>query len=878
MRSHAVVFFSGIFAYLRLAGCNQRCQQVGYCSMMNLAEVPQLPSHITHLDLSLNFISEVDETSFLGLGNLQTLDLGSQKIKDLVIKKHAFRRLTNLTTLHLGDNEGLQIDSEAFVGLSNLQTLILLHSGLKETILSGLYLQPLVSLEKLVLFGNKIKVLWPALFFRNMTQFHELDVSLNVMQSICEEDLLGFQGKHFSLLKLSSVYMNDMNLPVFDWEKCGNPFRNMSFDTLDLSSDGFSVDKAQRFFGAIRGTAINHLILRHNIMGSSFGFSNLKDPDRLTFSALRNSAVKTMDLSKNSINVLKSSVFSAMAGLVSLTLAENKINMFEANAFYGLNSLIMLNLSWNLVGEIYEKTFEHMPNLLVLDLSRNHIGAFGYRSFTGLSNLQILSLSENSITEMVDLTPLPKLQELYLDNNKIASLYKLSDFAGSAVIATMHNNRLRNLGDLYQVLATFPNVSYIDFELNFLSSCFHDSALTPHTSQLIFLNLKYSALQLIWSQGRCLDLFDHLSKLMYLMLGYNFLQSLPPGIFSGLSSLHYLDLSYNSLTHLPPDIFPASLRALDLSFNFLSSPDPSVFQLLTNIDLSGNRFFCDCSIKAFQSWLNETTVAFNTPLSQLQCEFPKEQLGTPIANFNTSTCEKDDEQFLETLQLYLFIGNTTFIMLVALGHIAYVRFRGYCFILYKRAVSVVLDNSPKAPEPDGFQFDAYLCFSEHDYLWVEAALLKRLDSGFAQKNQIHCCFEARDFLPGEDHLVNIRSAIWGSRKIVCVLSKEFLKDGWCLEAFNLAQTRMLEELRDVLVVIVLGGIPHFQLRKYAAISTFLQKKEYLQWPEDSQDLEWFYDKLIRKIFKAKKVKTLSSRGRSNDIELQNVTASEGTLS
>ncbi|GLD59550.1 toll-like receptor 5 [Lates japonicus] len=99
--------------------------------------------------------------------------------------------------------------------------------------------------------------------------------------------------------------------------------------------------------------------------------------------------------------------------------------------------------------------------------------------------------------------------------------------------------------------------------------------------------------------------------------------------------------------------------------------------------------------------------------------------------------------------------------------------------------------------------------SNSDYGWVEAALLNKLDNQFSEENIFHCCFEARDFLPGEDHLSNIREAIWGSRKTVCIISKEFLKDGWCLEAFALAHFRMLEELTNILIMLVIGKVAHY---------------------------------------------------------------------
>ncbi|CAB1340178.1 unnamed protein product, partial [Coregonus sp. 'balchen'] len=185
----------------------------------------------------------------------------------LCVYECKLHQLANLVKLYLGHNSGLQIEPDGFVGLSNLRTLSLYNCELTESVLEGDYLRPLVSLEMLDLYGNQMKIIQPALFFVNMIDFQELNVTLNRMTCICEEDLLGFQGKQFWLLDLSSIQLNSMTQYGFDWKICGNPLRNMSMEILDLSSNGFNVDKAKLFFNAIRGTKIHHLILKHSTMG-----------------------------------------------------------------------------------------------------------------------------------------------------------------------------------------------------------------------------------------------------------------------------------------------------------------------------------------------------------------------------------------------------------------------------------------------------------------------------------------------------------------------------------------------------------------------------------------------------------------------------------
>lgn len=54
--------------------------------------------------------------------------------------------------------------------------------------------------------------------------------------------------------------------------------------------------------------------------------------------------------------------------------------------------------------------------------------------------------------------------------------------------------------------------------------------------------------------------------------------------------------------------------------------------------------------------------------------------------------------------------------------------------------------------------------------------------------------------------------------------------------------------------------------KYEAIRAFVQKRQYLVYPEDPQDLEWFYEKLFSKILKKTKVKkfTVDKAERAKD--------------
>lgn len=762
-----------------MAACYPSCTLYGLvanCAFQNHSWVPLLPANITHLFLETNRIGELNGTALRAYQELEKLDVGHQQVA-LVIRSNAFLRQRKLRVLVLGFNPGLQLEPRAFAGLFRLQQLHLDYCGLTESILAGSYLAPLRSLHTLDLYGNRVSTLRPGLFFSQLAALTELNLDLNPVERLCQSDLVGFQGKFFQRLGLRAAHLYRMNDGAFDWEQCGNPFRGMAFRTLDLSSTGFSLSALRRFLKAIEGTSIHHLVLSAN-MGRGFSHANLPDPVEGTFEGLASSGIHTLDLSGNRISALKSAVFRPLRNVVILDLSGNRVSQVQRNAFDGLQGpLRLLNLSSNLLGEIFAETFGGLAELRVLDLSYNHIGALGYRAFSGLAQLRALYLTGNSLRNLGFPASLPKLEFLLLGDNRLGSLYGVVDLAANSTHVDVRDNRLSNLEDVYMLMTEFHRVETVMFGGNFIKWCRLNRKWPIRlNSSLKVLDVHDSSLQKVWGEGTCLDLFDRLCNLLGLNLSSNSLQSLPPAIFAGLSSVQEIDLSFNALTYLQSDVFPASLSILHILGNFLASPDPGTFRTLTLLDLEGNRFHCDCHLQAFLAWLNATNVTHLSPAAEYRCAFPASLQNLPLLSYSRTVeaCEVDDEESTRGLRFALYVFTAGLAITALLGGAAYARLRGRIFVAYRRMVRTVVDAPKPAAVTEEQQYDVFLCFSSKDYRWVEAAVLKKLDSQLSD-NSFRCCLEARDFLPGEDHLSNIRDAIWSSRKTLCVVSKEFLK-------------------------------------------------------------------------------------------------------
>lgn len=580
----------------------------------------------------MNRIGEIDASSLSALERLQVLDLGRQTVP-LVIRNDAFGRLGHLRRLVLGFNPGLRLEPRAFAGLSSVRVLHLDYCSLNDSILTENYLEPLTSLESLNLFGNNINRIQPSAFFANMTKLKSIDLKLNNIHRICESDLQSFQGKHFEALDVSSVHLRAQSSRDFDWKTCGNPFKGMSFQFLDLSHNGFNEAKSKHFFSAVEGTEISHLKLS-GYMGKGFSFNNLPDPDNSTFEGLRNSSVLTFDLSQGRIFALQQGVFSWLKVAMTIDVSRNRVNQIHMNAFDGLEGhLKILNLSHNLLGEVYSHTFASLKRLKVLDLSHNHIGVLGYGSFRGLPNLEALFLTGNSLVNLGFPSSLPKLQYLLLNDNKLSSASGLTQFGKNIKHLDIKENRLRNLEDVHVLLVQLRELQTLLYGGNAVRWC-SISRTVPSWNKLHILDLHSSSLQVVWSQGQCLDLFDGLGHVADVILSSNALQSLPRGVFQGLTSVVNMDLSSNALTYLQPDVLPRSLRRLDLSNNFIAAPDPTAFCSLSHLHLGSNRFHCDSNLRDFLTWLNQTEVTFLSPVETLRCEFPPSLHKVPLLEYS----------------------------------------------------------------------------------------------------------------------------------------------------------------------------------------------------------------------------------------------------
>jgi len=241
-------------------------------------------------------------------------------------------------------------------------------------------------------------------------------------------------------------------------------------------------------------------------------------------------------------------------------------------------------LDWNLFG-----IWDEHPKLEVIDLTNNGIREIAGKTFHKVGNVRRLVLDHNDLI----------------------------------ISGPQHHPRIfSNFFNLEQLHLTNAFTETIDSQwyLRDLKNVFSTSNMT----NLKKLHLEQNE---IWSIND-FDMFCPLVALEELYLGDNQLQGVEFDI-QCLRNLRHLDLEYNKIRRFPN----STLRTFDRVFG---SDNSEAKQL----NLKGNAFRCDCHLKNFAHWLQETDVQFYHK-EEIRCYdgYPKIVAGRRVLNIGELQCD-----------------------------------------------------------------------------------------------------------------------------------------------------------------------------------------------------------------------------------------------
>ena len=305
-----------------------------------------------------------------------------------------------------------------------------------------------------------------------------------------------------------------------------------------------------------------------------------------------------------------------------------------------------------------------------------------------------------------------------------------------------------------------------------------------------------------------------------------------------LANLEKLNLQNNLIDSISSDVFDildkGNLRELRLDANRLhdlpKKTDVFMVTNLSHLTLGNNPWECTCHTSWIKHWLivrrdiiqdlHEIKCVTGIPDGQVYTEFIEYQFNciTPTA--------------IVVRNALLAVG-AFLVMCVIVVILIYV-YRGEIkIVLYVHCNWHPFDAAENADILD-MQYDAFISYSGLDYKWVCFDLLPKLEN---HNPPYKVCVHDRDFMPGAYIEDNIMEAVQSSRRMILVLSQNYLKSEWCMLEFCAAHNKVLNDRTNYLILVLFDDVDVSKLdddmKLYIRTNTYLARSN-----------KWFNDKLL----------------------------------
>ena len=415
---------------------------------------------------------------------------------------------------------------------------------------------------------------------------------------------------------------------------------------LDLSNNDLEI---------VNATEIGRLADLRNLDLSS---------NKLTQLRLKHYKLKILDLSDNNISSVRSLSLEGLISLQELNLAQNKIISLPADAFVGSGLLTVLNLKSNRIVSLEAGSLDELASLKELVLTKNRLSSFPKGLFSQLKSLQLLELNKNKFVEIHGLSfhgldnlkilrlkrndieflmdgaffGLHKIEQLSLDKNKVEVVEKGWLYGLTTLkYLSLADNRVEYITDdsweFCHVLDT------LDLRSNRLQLLDRDSLrMLPRLKTLFLQDNLISHIQ-------DADTFAEVPLIETLSLDGNLISHTIEDMmapFNGLKMLKLLTLNRNQIKSIGDQAFLGleSLEELEVEENVISTVQENAFSHLSNIrkiSLDSASMLCDCNLKWFPLWLNET----NVNGCKARCAHPENLKGRSIISieYESYTCD-----------------------------------------------------------------------------------------------------------------------------------------------------------------------------------------------------------------------------------------------
>ncbi|XP_052096148.1 toll-like receptor 4 [Mytilus californianus] len=753
------------------------------CHGRAFRNVPRnIPNDTTYLDMSDNKLPIILNFSFSGLKHVSSLKLLSAQIS--VIESKAFSGLVKLTSLDLSKN---------FLGIHSLPDHVFDSSSVLRILdLSQNYfrhypekvLEKLSNLERLSINGINNQIFGNG--FRSLRKLIYLNFDPCIITRIDNNTFDAFKNIQLKelILECKITYVEAGAL---------SPFQ--SLESLDISMNlHVRVSNLLELLNGLMDRNITSINFRHNFRTSAATDVLLASQ----FSMLGAVCVKEVDLTRNQISVIQAGGIHLMKHkhcLEKLILKENEISgerttLLEMAQLINLRWLDISNQATILVKTKVKKN-KYYGRRLDITGTKYSSGRITYY-FQLPHNLQYLDISYIGVKgtglSNINLTNADKLDNMNLAGNKFK--HCLGHFYGLPHLQTI------DISDF--------NCSYLD--LNMIS-------FMPNLKTLIS---RRTHLNVGLQNDINGDFLKQLFGLRHIDFSDNGFITFNQNMFiSQYRSLISLDLSKNKFSKFPIHISKFSnLMKLSLVQNQIALLQKSDMNQLENYQrennikfellLNDNHFVCNCDSIDFVKWLQETKVTLDENRNY-SCVYIDNSLKSTVYAYKHL-------EFIESKCLSKTWLNITIILVVVIlfiftsSSIAY-KYRITLHFLHLHIRRKYRHYTALEGDSKEYKYNAFVAYCNEDEEWVCGPLVNYLE----KTNGLALCLHDRDFAAGKLIMDNIIDAIFESKKVVLVISHEFLKSSWCEFELDMARMKMFQDNRDMLVVVLLDKLSTSQM-------------------------------------------------------------------
>ncbi|XP_063407074.1 toll-like receptor 4 [Mytilus trossulus] len=754
------------------------------CHGRGFRYVPRdVPNDTTCLDLSDNELSVISNFTFSRLQYVSSLKLSSAQIS--VIESKAFSGLVELTSLNLRNNT-LDIHSlleNVFNSLPFLRILDLSQNNFHqypEKVLENLSNLEILSINGIneQTFGNGFQSL------SKLTYLNFHPCSINRIDNTTFDVFKNIHLKEL-ILNCKIRYVEPGALTPFQ-----------SIERLDIS----------RNFNNVRISYLLQLLnglMDRNVTSIDFSnnFRTIPAADVLLasqFAMIGAVCVKEVDLSGNRI-------ISIQSGGINLMKHKNCLEklILKENSIWGDRSLAieivkLVNLCWLDISNQETLHVKTETNKNKTDVRRQDKTDTKYFSdkltyvFHLPHNLQYIDASyfgsRNTRLNNINFTNAGKLDFLNLAGNKFKNC--LGHFHGLSHLQTL------DISDFNCSELDLKMISFMPYLKTLISIRTHLTVGLQNDVNGDFLKQLFGLKQIDFSENDFVTFNKHMfvsqyRSLISLDLSKNKFSKFPIQI-SKFSTLKKLSLVQNRIVFLQKfDMHQLENYQRDKHINF---------ELLLN----DNNFVCNCESIDFVRWLQETNVTLDNNRNYSCVYIDNSEKTTVYAythlNFIESKCLS---KIWLTITIILVV---VFLLLLTAISLAY-KYRitlhfWYLHIRRKYRHYTALEGDYKE-----YKYNAFVAYCNEDEVWVCGSLVNYLE----KTNGLSLCLHDRDFAAGRLIMDNIIDAIFESKKVVLVISEEFLKSSWCEFELDMARMKMFQDNRDMLVVVLLDKLSPSQM-------------------------------------------------------------------